>query len=163
MRDDLTKEVLIADHKYRIGKMNPLIAVRVHGWLMAAAIAQMRGQLSTAVPQSETLSEPEVDTTLDPQKSAEDTVGMIWVESATHLSEEVVTKIQGYCLQVCNYFQDGSTSPIPVSMKDGRLAAPGLEGDPVAVGYLITKSLQFSISPFFFVPSLKVQTWAQIP
>lgn len=137
------KDTSLGEYKYRLSKMSPLIASRIHGWLVYVALNFAQQQQDKPEIKSDA---PVI--ALDVKEQADGTVKMLWLMAPSALSEEACTKIQMYALRACEQY-DPNNVTVPVLMADGRFAARGLEEDAVAVSELITRSLQFSLSPFF--------------
>lgn len=141
---DSTKEIALNEHRYQLRKMTPLVAGRIHNWLVAGMAKLARENASEANSE-----QPESDGSV-PVERAEGMVASIWVLASTLFSEELCEKVQTHCLQSCSEFPDSSDAPaVPIMMANGRWASPRLEQDPVAVNQLVLAALKFNIAPFF--------------
>lgn len=143
MQDELTRDTYIDKNHYQLSKMTALVASRIHGWLLNVAADTISKEEGKQEPDAAAID-------LTPEQRADAIVEVLWLRASNVLSEEAITKIQNYALQTCGYFQDADVA-IPIIMRDGRIAAPGLANDPVVISNLIRQSLQFNISPFFIV------------
>jgi hypothetical protein len=145
-----TKDVIVSGRKYQISKMTPLVAVRIHGWLVYVALKFAQGQ--TQAPPDSVGEAPPANL----QEQAEGTVKMLWLMAPSALNEESCEKIQRYALQSCCYYDAATSAPCTLVV-NGNFVDKALEEDAVGVSNLITESLVFSISPFFAEGLTKVQ------
>jgi hypothetical protein len=142
---DNSSKVKVNGRWYQIQKMTPLVAVRVHGWLVSAfAASQKHSPLESSDVNSE--SSGNVQSSED---QARDAVKALWFTAGGFMAEATMERIQLYCLRCCSSFAGDSDLPVPVITVDGRISDKELEQDATAVSELILQSLQASIAPFF--------------
>lgn len=149
---DRFKEFTIGNQRYQIGKMTPLIASRVHNWILSGAAKLAQDQPD--VPSNGNAPDASI-AELSPeerQARADAIVAGTWVMASTLFSEELCEKVQMHCLLQCSQFapgDNGDAPPVPIISANGRWAVKSLEQDALAVNQLILASLKFNISPFF--------------
>ena len=126
---DKTREVSVNGKTYLVGKMTPLVASRIHGWLVYVSLKFIQEQANKSIQPESAQETVEVDA----KTQAEGMTEAMWLFSPSALSEETCEKIQRYALKVCSYPDGATNAPIPVLMQDGRWTDKTLEDDATVV------------------------------
>lgn len=142
-----TKE--IKGINYRIGRLGAVRGAFIFNIVMTAGGRQARKELSTSTVEAPT---PKQDKTPEEkEQAARDFVTALWAEAQLEINEDLSTRIQLWCLQLCARFNPAmpDAPPDPVLMSDGRWAIKELEQDMVTVNALVAAVLGFNLAPAF--------------
>jgi len=143
------KEVTVNGRRYQISKMTPLVACRIHNWIVSGQ-AKMAMQMAEYMPEEIPEKDESAISKLTPEERADGAVVSTWNMASTAWSEELIEKIQMHCLKaVLSYPDEADGPPAPVMSSDGRWADRRLQDDTQAVDQLIREALKFNVSPFF--------------
>lgn len=131
--------------------MSPLTASRIRQWLDIAAVNYARKDVASGMASKVKEATNEEVSKLTPEEQADGSVAFVWMLAADSLSEDTIIKIQNYALRCCSVYDDQVSVFIPLLMPSGQWTGQALylEQDALTVGDLITKALQFNLSPFF--------------
>jgi len=143
-----TKDVVIGDKRYRIGR----VSSDVGSYLLFQVIASIRAEMAKHTGDEPEQAEPESEKSeKEKRKEVENaTRGMIQ-NMLMSLDQEPFSRIQKHALSVCGqYTAIGEVETIlPLVMATGKIAIPSLKYDIQTVVALTSESLFFNLSPFF--------------
>jgi hypothetical protein len=138
----LKKDVTFQGHACRVGKLDPLSALRIVSVLQSAQLSAAK-KLSTS---SRTVSPSEQQPTA---AQTSELIALIWAIAGFGISEEEQRRVQQLCLITCEAKNERSGMYERVMADDGRWVQDEVADNLQLINFLVVETLKYNLTSFF--------------